>query len=179
MIPMKVTKEISTDSEWGQLKTEVLLGRGLWLFSIRHVLLNTYRVLNTHTWSILQAPEGMEWITSDNPVVKLNYYGEGSYDFKGGWGNEGSEIIFPLSPELLLYTQVGNKARMNTVSIELATTLNRFIAENAHRHIFASNPTDGISSIIPRVVDKIAYDDEKREWETWHTRQMELEKEYQ
>lgn len=68
---------------------------------------------------------------------------------------------------------------MNAVSIELATTLNRFIAENAHRHIFASNPTDQTSNIIPRIVDKIAYEDEKREWESWHIRQMELEKEYQ
>lgn len=179
MIPMKVTKEINDTSERMHLKAEVLLGRGLWLFSIRHIMSNTCKVLNKHTWSIIRAPEGIEWITSDNPVVRLNYYEEGSYDFKGGWGNKGSEIIFPLSPKLLLYTQVGNEARMNTVSIELATTLNRFIAENAHRHIFASNPTDEISNIIPRVVDKIAYEDEKREWETWHMRQMELEKKYQ
>ncbi len=179
MIPMRLTKEVNPESEKGQFKTEVILGRGLWLFSIRHVLTNTYKVLNKHTWNILSAPEGMQWITSDNPVVRLNYYGGGSYDFKGGWDNEGGEIIFPLSPELLLYTQAGNEVRMNAVSRELATTINRFIAENAHRHIFSSKPDSEISGIRPRTVDQVAYEEEKKEWETWHIRQMELEKEYQ
>lgn len=179
MIPMRVTKEIEEKSEVGLLKTEVLLGRGLWLFSIRHLLSNTYKVLNKHVWSILHAPEGMEWITSDNPVLKLNYYKAGSYDFKGGWGNKGSEIIFPISPELLLYTQVGNNTRINTVSRELATELNRFIAENAHRHVFGSKPIAEISGILPRTVDKVAFDGEKREWEAWHERQKESEKGYQ
>jgi len=178
MIPMMVTKEIN-DKEWGHLKAEVLLGRGLWLFSIRHTMLNTYRVLNMHTWSILRAPEGMEWLTSDNPVVRLNYYGVGSYDFKGGWGNDGSEIIFPLSPKLLLYTQVGNKSRLNAVSKELALSFNQFIAENAYRHIFGSYRLDEISNIHPRIVDKEAYESERWEWETWHLRQKELEKGYQ
>ncbi|SDD45001.1 Protein of unknown function [Paenibacillus sp. UNCCL117] len=80
MIPMKLTKEINNNSEMGQLKSELILGRGLWLFAIRHIMSNTYKVLNNHSWSILRAPEGMEWITSDNPVVRLNYYGAGSLD---------------------------------------------------------------------------------------------------
>ncbi|WP_248547789.1 hypothetical protein [Paenibacillus odorifer] len=86
LIPIRVTKENGTESELGQLKTEVLLGRGVWLFSIRNLLTTTYKVLNEHTWSILRAHGELLWITSDNPVVKLNYYDydNGSYDFKGG-----------------------------------------------------------------------------------------------
>ncbi|MEK4355448.1 DUF4238 domain-containing protein [Paenibacillus sp. FSL R5-0475] len=178
LIPIRVTKENGTASELGQLKTEVLLGRGVWLFSIRHLLTTTYKVLNEHTWSILRSPGELLWVTSDNPLVRLNYYEDGSYDFKGGWGNKGAEIIFPLSPRLLLYTQVGNKVRMNNVTRELAETLNRFIAENAHRHIFGLNPVDEISEIYPRIVNQVAYDHEKKEWETWHVRQKKLEQEY-
>lgn len=162
LIPMKVTKQIGTASELGLLKTEVLLGRGVWLFSIRHLLTTTYKVLNEHTWSILRSPGELLWVTSDNPLVRLNYYEDGTYDFKGGWGNKGAEIIFPLSPRLLLYTQVGNKVRMNNVTRELAETLNRFIAENSHRHIFGLNPVDEISEIYPRIVNQVAYDHEKK-----------------
>jgi hypothetical protein len=178
LIPMRVTKEIDTGSEKGRLKTELLLGRGIWLFSIRHLLSDTYKILNQHTWNILRAPGNLRWITSDNPLVRLNYYENGSYDFKGGWGNEGAEIIFPLSPRLLLYTQVGNKVRMNNVTRELARTLNRFIVENAHRHIFGLDPVNEISEIYPRIVNQVAYEHEKREWETWHVRQKKLEQEY-
>ncbi|MCL6601285.1 MAG: DUF4238 domain-containing protein [Paenibacillus sp.] len=178
LIPIRVTKEIGTESELGHLKTEVLLGRGVWLFSIRHLLTATYKVLNEHTWSILRAPGELHWITSDNPLVRLNYYENGSYDFKGGWGNEGTEIFFPLSPELLLYTQVGNKVKMNNVTRVLARTLNRFIAENAHRHIFGLDPVNEMSGVVPRIVNHVAYEHEKREWETWHVRQKKLEQEY-
>jgi hypothetical protein len=179
MIPMKVSKEIVTDSEFGHLKAEVLLGRGLWLFSIRHLLTNTYKVLNQHNWSIIQAPKGLEWLTSDNPVVKLNYYRSGSYDFKGGWGNKGTEIIFPLSPNVLLYTQVGETKRLHNISVELAMMLNRFIAENAHRYIFAASPINGIGEVVPRVVNNDAYRNENMEWENWHARHKKLEMEYQ
>ncbi|MEI2395174.1 DUF4238 domain-containing protein [Paenibacillus phytohabitans] len=178
LIPMKVTKEIEPGSEKGRLKTELLLGRSIWLFSIRHLLSSTYKVLNQHTWSILRAPGNLKWITSDNPLIRLNYYGNGSYDLKGGWGNKGTDIIFPLSPEFLLHTQVGNKSILNTVTEELAMTINRFIAENAHRHILSQTPIKDMSIIMPRVVDQASYEHEKREWETWHIRQKRLEQEY-
>lgn len=176
LIPMKVTKErIKSGAKQGILKTEVILGRGLWFFSIRHILTETYKILQNHSWSIIKAPEGMQWLTSDNPVVRLNYYSPGYYDFKGGWGNEGSEILFPLSPELLLYTQVGRKIKLNDISNGMAELLNQFIVENAHRYIFAEQPIEDVAGMVPRVVDNEAYRKEKLEWEDWHLRHKELE----
>ncbi|MFM9329083.1 DUF4238 domain-containing protein [Paenibacillus mesotrionivorans] len=180
LIPLKVSKEISEESEWGHLKAELLLGRGIWLFTIRHILSSTYQVLTEHTWSILEAPKGLEWLTSDNPTIRLNYYDTDSYDFKGGWGNKGSEVVFPLSPRFLLYTQVGNHENISGIAPrELYIMLNRFIVENAHRYIFASNSVKDVSKIRPRNVNKEIFDQEKQEWESWHARQKELEQEYQ
>lgn len=179
LIPLKVSKEVVADSDYGGLRAEVLLGRGLWLFSIKHLLTSTYQVLKQHNWSVIKAPEGLEWLTSDNPVLKLNYYGSGSYDFKGGWGNKGTEIIFPLSPNLLLYTMVGRKEGISNMSNELAMTVNRLISENAYKSIFAFTPVDDIQSIVPRVVDEVAFREDKMKWEEWHTIQRELEAEYQ
>jgi hypothetical protein len=46
---------------------------------------------------------------TDHPVLTLNYYGPGRYDFGAGWGREGSEFILPVSPRLAVCTQVGRK----------------------------------------------------------------------
>ena len=48
-------------------------------------------------------------ISVGHPVLRLNYYKPGQYDFRGGWGNPGSEVLMPLSPRHLLYVQVGKK----------------------------------------------------------------------
>ena len=171
MIPMNVEKEIVKNSDQGYLKTDILFGRSSWLFMIRHLLNKTYKILKEHNWNIIKAPDEMEWLTSDNPVIKLNYYGKGKYDFKGGWGNEGTEIIFPLSPNHLLYTQIGKETYSNQISLQLAHKIQRFIAENAHRFIFSADPIDDIEKIRPRIVDSDAFKKEKKAWENWHDNQ--------
>ena len=63
----------------------MIVGRDLWLFGSVRLLTQTAKVLLEQKWSILRPPEGLEWFTSDDPVVRLNYYAENRYDFKGGW----------------------------------------------------------------------------------------------
>lgn len=177
LIPLKVTKEINPNSDQGYLRAEVILGRGLWFFSIRHLLTSTYKTLGNHKWSIIEAPEDKHWLTSDNPVVRVNYYKPGFYDLKGGWGNKGSEILFPLSPKLLLYTQVGSKKKQTYITNEQAAIMNKCIAENAYRYVFAEDPIADIGSLAERIVDRDAFIREKEEWDNWHVRQKILEKE--
>ena len=38
-----------------------------------------------HRWTILHAPPGISWPTSDNPLIKLNYQDSSNYDTEGGW----------------------------------------------------------------------------------------------
>lgn len=96
--PSRVTSEIEPGAEEGTLKLDVMVGRSLWLWSLKQPLEQTYKVLRSHKWTIVRPPLNMSWLTSDNPVVKLNYYGDGRYDFKGGWGRQGTEILLPLGP---------------------------------------------------------------------------------
>lgn len=175
MIPLRLTKKIEPGAEQGFLKAEVIVGRSTWLFMIRHVLTKAYKVLKKHRWSIIKAPKGIEWPTSDNPVVKLNYYASGSYDFKGGWGNEGTEILFPLSPYLLLYTKVGDETQHREISMQLAMMLQHIVAEHAHRFVFSSRPIKTIERLRPRVVDREAFRYERETWEKWHDAQKNAE----
>ena len=100
MIPVRVTSRIQPGQEMGQLKAEMIVGSGLWFSGMRHLLTHTVKDLERHKWTLLRPPEDLPWFTSDDPVIRLNYYRDDRYDFNGGWGNKGSEIVLSLGPHI-------------------------------------------------------------------------------
>lgn len=176
--PLHVTRTLKPGHEMGELRAEIVAGRGLWLWQIKHLLTKTAAVLLQHRWTVLIAPEGTPWFTSDDPVIKLNWYGHGSYDFRGGWGNPGSEILLPISPSHLLYTKVGDRPppRGTVVDDVRARFTRRFIAEHAHRMIFAPSPDPDIPSLRPRTVSAELCTQEREEWRKWHEEQSAAER---
>jgi len=176
--PVRVTTRIAPGAETGFLKAEAVVGRSMWLYSLRHSLTNSVRFLDRHRWTVLKPPEGMNWVTSDNPVVRLNNHAPGNYDFGGGWGRRGTEIFMPLSPHHLLYTQVGAKppARGTRLSRSKAWDIQRVMIEHAHRLIFATNADPQVSETRPRVVDDSRVREEAEQWRRWHSEQTEAER---
>jgi len=177
---MRIYKECVPGEEMGWIGVEVLNGRSMWLWKIRHVLEKTAKVLYNHKWTILRPPEGYTWFTSDNPVVRLNYLSYDNYNFNGGWGNPGTEIVFPLGPHHLLYTQIGKRPPMRgtRVSTAMAEMVQRIIAEHAHRYIFSEKLDDEVARLRPRIVDSAAFHYEKEHWDKWHYQQTEAEREF-
>ncbi len=177
-IPLHVTTEIQPHEEFGKLKSEIVVGRGLWLFEIRHLLTETANALHQHRWTILAPPRDLSWFTSDDPVIRLNAYGDGKYDFKGGWGNLGTEILLPLGPRHLLYAQVGRKPepRGSMMPRAQAKLVRRFCAEHAHRMVFAAAADIEVPKLRPRVVDAEALQAERQEWQNWHEDQAAAER---
>ena len=171
--PLPIPKYSGTEDE-----DEVVAGRGLWLFSIKHLLTRTLKVLHEHRWSILAPPDGLSWFTSDDPVMRLNYYANGSYDFKGGWGNPGTKILLPLSPRHLLYAKVGERPprRGEKVSGPLGDMIRRFTAEHAHRMIFAASPDEEVPSLRPRTENQDMFRSEAEQWRKWHDEQTAAER---
>lgn len=53
----------------GQVKAKTIVGRRLWIWQMRHLLSKTLGRLPTHRWTILHAPAGISWPTSDNPLI--------------------------------------------------------------------------------------------------------------
>lgn len=177
-IPLRVTPEIVPGQEFGNLKVEVVVGRGLWLFHMRHLLTERAAILFQHKWTILSPPDGRYWITSDDPVIRLNYYRPGKYDFKGGWGKPGSEILLPLSPRHLLYTQIGQRPpqRGEVMPRDQAEMIRHFIAEHAHRLIFAAEPDPEVLRLRPRLVNADMVQDESNQWHRWNEEQTQVER---
>jgi hypothetical protein len=119
----------------------------------------------------------MKWFTSDDPVIRLNYHNPEKYDFDGGWNHKGTEIFMPLSPNHLLYTQVGKRPprRGTQCSHELAGIFRRCIAVHAHRFIFASEQDAQMARLRPRTVSADLVRDEKIQWSNWHEEQTAAE----
>jgi hypothetical protein len=178
LIPIRVTAAIQPGEKFGTLKCELVAGRGLWLFSIRHVLTNSVKVLLEQKWTILHPPDGVEWFTSDDPVIRLNYYGQGSYDFRGGWGRKGGEIMLPLDPRHLLYTKIGERPpqRGSILPRPKAEAIRRFIAEHAHRFIFGASPDSEVATLRRRLVDAAALRREQDQWSKWNEEQSAAER---
>lgn len=53
-VPAMVSIEPVPDSDKVGIQVKAITGRALWLFSLRHVLTETVRVLLTHRWTILR-----------------------------------------------------------------------------------------------------------------------------
>lgn len=177
--PGRVTIETLPEQEGGQLRFETVVGRSLWLFSIKQLLTKTVNSLLEHKWTILRSPSGMEWLTSDDPVVRLNYHDVKKYDFGGGWGSKGTEIFLPLSPNHLMYTRIGEKPppKGHVVSRELAQSLQRFTVEHAHRFVFGRTQNPSVAAWRPRIVDSSAFVAEAEQWRQWHEYQSNAERE--
>ncbi|MCU9949258.1 DUF4238 domain-containing protein [Pseudomonas sp. PDM13] len=164
----------------GQVRAETIVGRRLWIWQMRHLLSKTLGRLPAHKWTILHAPDGMSWPTSDNPLIRLNFRDSRNYDFGGGWGVKNGDIMLPLSPKHLLYTCIGNKVwpRGTVVDIRTAQLMRKIIIEHADRYVFADKPSD-IHLIRPRLVCPETYKNEQASWLQWNQEQCQAERELQ
>lgn len=159
-----------------QFTATMVVGRGLWFYSIKHMLTSTLEVLYKHKWTILEAPAGLGWFTSDDPVICLNFRSIADYDFNGGWGRAHANILFPLSPRHLMFAEIGaNPYSRKIPSRYHARLFRRMIAEHAHRRIYSLAEDSKICQMKPRVVNAVAFQNERKLWETWYEDQSRAE----
>lgn len=85
----------ATEDGGGQARAQTIVGRRLWIWQMRHLLSKTLGRLPAHRWTILHAPAGMSWPTSDDPLIRLNFQDSRNYDFGGGWGSRTATYCSP------------------------------------------------------------------------------------
>lgn len=176
VIKVKINRNGRPETNQPEISVSVLPGRRMWIDEQRHVLNGIVKVLYKHSWVIVKAANNFEWLTSDNPVTRLNDYGDGRYDFKGGWNNKGSTIFMPLSPKYLLITEVGKDLKNRSTLSELLTIkIQKYTIENAYRMIFARKPMSYTNKLHPRIVDPKMYLEEQEAWRNWHSDQSKAE----
>jgi hypothetical protein len=145
---------------------------------MRYLLTKSLEALYRHRWTILAPPEGETWFTSDDPVLKVNFNSLTDYGFGGGWGSVGTDLLLPLGPRHLLFTQIGKPVppRGTRMDANKAMVVRRLVAEHAHRFIFATARDASVPKLRPRTVDSEALKRETNEWRRWHMEQTEAER---
>lgn len=175
--PIKIERKDLPAEKRVQFTTKIVVGRGMWFSAMKHLLTNSLGVLHNHQWTIFRAPRGLEWFTSDDPVICLNFRSENDYDFDGGWGREHANILFPLSSRHLMFTQIGaNKCLERVPSRDHARLFRRMIATHAHRTIYSLNEDSRIPKLRPREVNGTDFKNEKVAWATWYDNQSKAER---
>jgi hypothetical protein len=91
-LPVRVKTEPNTGTDHATLKIQTIVGKGYYLTAVKHLLNDTIQHLLNHRWTFLRSHPDIIFPTSDDPVIKLNYFDENNYDFGGGWDNAGTEL---------------------------------------------------------------------------------------
>lgn len=177
IFPLRVITRKGPDGD-GVLEAKTVVGRRLWLWSVRHHLTSTLTRIPSLRWTILHAPAGISWPTSDNPLIRLNFNSAQNYDFDGGWGAKNGDILLPLSPKHLLYTCIGSKPPQRGMTLDEATArqMRKMIIEHADRYVFSQDPSD-IHLVRPRKICADTFKNEHLAWKNWHQEQCEAEAE--
>lgn len=175
-----VNPDAFPERDEGLIVVKALAGRRLWLNEAKRLMSGKVcKVALRHEWSVAQPADGMAWITSDHPVVRLNYNDSEHYDLKGGWGRRDGNILMPLSPRHLLFTQVGRRRPRSFVfSEEMTLFIRRVLAESALDDVFADAPQRDVVLFRRRVVDADAFSERQQAWEAWHHNQNRAEQDF-
>lgn len=169
-IAVRLTPGSGSDSAAVDIGATV--GREFWLDQIEFVVNDVSRILEHHDWTLIRPCAGESWLTSDQPVVRLRFDRDDRYDFEGRWGDVGTEVLLPISPVHLLYTQVGIQYKhCDSFSSVQTQWLQRFTAEHAYRWIIAREPADLVRRYRPRDVDLHRFAREENEWKAFHDEQ--------
>lgn len=171
---IKCTKEKCDEEGNENLIIESVEGKSTWLWSIQHLLGKQKEILHQHKWSIITCEEDIP--TSDDPVLFLNYYSDNDYNFNGGWNQKGTEIICPISPKKILYTQVGMKHPSRIMyNKKQSLLLIKMIVMHAFREVYAVNKDTNISSIRKRYINSEVYKEEKQMMDKWYCNYRDIE----
>lgn len=172
-LPVKV----SIDRGNKTIYTETVIGKSMYLHALRHSLNTTVKVMYDYSWHVINAADGVTFPTTDDPVICLNYRSENDYDFYGGWGLPHGNIIFPISPHKLLFTEIGIDCDTKKLdkSLEWSLFFRKIIIEHAFRFIYDIEPKTDVFTINPRVVNKELFKEEQQKLSSWHEEHIKAE----
>lgn len=173
MIPASIT----IDREAGEIQTSVIVGKSTSLLAMKMVMDGVAReVLHQNRWGIITCDKNTSWPTSDNPVILLDYYADGSYDLEGGWGKKNTEIILPISPHKAIFTRVKSKLSPRIqCDYDMSKFIKKIIVENSYRYVFNNCEDQDIPIIRRRTVDKLLFLEVSKQMEKMHQNYLENE----
>ena len=167
-VPLPI--KVSIDREKSEVEIKAAISKSTYLFAVKSLLTKTMPKVDYHHWHVIHAAKGISFPTSDNPVICMNYTNAQEYDFNGGWGKKNANIIFPLSPECLAFTEIGNHKDCSVLDYSeyWSKFFRKIIIEHAFRYVYANTRQRGMLAINPRIINKELFLAEKQRMSDWH-----------
>ena len=104
-------------------------------------------LLRKSPWRILRPPEGVEFVTSDNPLVTFVLLGNGVLHPGYGFGREDSDALFPLAPDAcLLMGKAWNVP--NSLDTAQSDALNDVLINICDRYAYSKTLSLGIQQRV-------------------------------
>ena len=179
LIPISIRHTpLVEDPEKALLEAGTVVGKNTWLFSIKHALSKNSQFrekLKSFHWSIADAPERIEWPTSDNPFLYVTKNKNGTYQLehllngRAGLDQKDKILLFPISPKKILITKTcGRYPARFTLTLDEAILVRSLIIKNAFLYIYHYQIDNDIVEIRPRIIDVEKYKRLHNEYDNWY-----------
>lgn len=169
--PIRVRFIEGEDGAQDQIEAEILVGRHYWHEEMKRLLTDSLPIRHLYSlrWSVLRPAPGFRWIVGDQPAVRIGFSPPMMIDHRVGWGTLGAELMLPLSPQHLLYSQVGFRpprrgSQLNREATEIVT---RALAQGSNQEVFANTSDVPIERFRKRIVDHAAFEEVKKARKRW------------
>ncbi len=180
LFPLKIANMGADEQNDSTLfKIETIFGKQFYLWNVINILNDTAKIFHQNKWGIITVDDSVKLPTSDNPVICLDFRSENDYNFNGGWGRENCNILMPISPNKILFTQVGTKVldKMK-LNYQMSLLFKKMIVEHGYKTIVSSFKDDEIVKLRKRFVSEEEYLREKQMWKDFQKDYLEKEKDY-
>lgn len=175
--------EINLGPETHEIAFRASVGRAGFLASIDSLLNG---IVGSHVracnWSIINAPVGSHFYTSDNPAIAFKLSADGSVIVDGlGLGQRNVYLALPLDMHKVLLTRVGSAPLSIPYMLtrESVALINEAICKSAFRHIYSNAKDDSVRRVRPRLVDRSFVKEEMSIRKAWNEGQASLEREHE
>lgn len=174
-IPLKIDFSEKINDVVG-VNINSIVGKSSWLFALKYHLNSTYKVLESVSWCVYDAPNNFSWVTSDDPVILLNYFDNNNYNFNGGLKVNNVNIIFPLTPKKLLFATIGKQTILyQKADYVFAEKIQKFIVENAYSKVYSNHTLKKIKKLRKREVDEIKFNTFNKSLQNFHNNYIQNE----
>lgn len=150
-------------------EAEMIKGRELWLFNISKFMEKNSKYISSLKWSVILPANGWLWPLTDHPVTKMRLEPGKSFDNKGDWFLDKTNIFIPISPQIGLLSEVGSSLPSSLkLNVEYTKVFFRALLNQSRKWVVCDHQDTKVPMYKPRSLDKDGYDQEKREMKSWH-----------
>jgi hypothetical protein len=113
-------------------------------------------LLKKEPWRILRPPLGLQFVTTDNPLITFVPLGNGLLHPGYGFGKEIADAAFPLAPDAcLLMGKAWNVAR--TLEGEMLAHLNEAFISICDKYVYSKTMSDEVNEMVQKYAGTCRY----------------------